>query len=331
MDDVAGQVVRVHIGSRFSPEHLDRIRGTSPRIALSYEPHSPYQRPDALPPGLADAEVLVWHHARFPMSAAPRLRWLQLPGDGVDHLRGAPVMRSDVVVTNARVFGVPIAEYVIASVIMYYRRFPQMMERFQKGREWPRNQWDEYAGADLAGKTMAVIGHGAIGRRLARVAQSLDVTVIGTRRTATTVVDEAGVEVHPAAHLHQVLGRAGIVVVCLPLTPETEGVIDEAALRSMKPDAYLVSVGRGKVIEPGALLRALREGWIGGAGLDVHAETPLPAGSPLFDLPNVILTPHMSGVSQGYYERITDLFCDNLRRYLAGEPLVNVVDKQSGY
>lgn len=328
---MAGQVIRIHVGSRFSPAHLDRIRGASPRIDLSYEPHSPYQRPDAPPAGLADAEVLLSHHAHFAMSAAPRLRWLQLPGDGVDHLRGAPILGSDVVVTNARVFGVPIAEYVIASVIAYYRRFPQMMERFQQGRAWPGNQWEEYAGEDLAGKTMAVIGHGAIGRRLARVAQSLDVTVIGTRRTATAVAVEDGVEIHPAAHLREVLGRADIVVVCLPLTAETEGLIDEAALRSMKPRAYLVSVGRGKVIDPAALLRALREGWIGGAGLDVHAQTPLPADSPLFDLPNVILTPHMSGVSQGYFERITDLFCDNLGRYLAGEPLVNVVDKQGGY
>jgi phosphoglycerate dehydrogenase-like enzyme len=331
VDDVAGQVVRVLVGSRFSPQHLDRIRGVSPRIDLSYEPHSPYQRPEEPPAGLAEVEVLVSHHARFAISAAPRLRWLQLPGDGADHLRGAPIMNSDVVITNARVFGVPIAEYVIGSVIAYYRRFPQMMERFQKGRAWPRNQWDEYAGEDLAGKTMAVIGHGAIGRRLARVAQAMDVGVIGTRRTATAVVDEDGVEVHPAAHLHAVLSRADVVVVCLPLTAETEGVIDEAALRSMKPTAYLVSVGRGKVIEPAALLRALREGWIGGAGLDVYAETPLPPNNPLFDLPNVILTPHMSGVSQGYYERVMDLFCGNLRRYLAGEPLVNVVNKQSGY
>jgi phosphoglycerate dehydrogenase-like enzyme len=331
VDDVAGQVVRVHVASRIWPEHLDRIRGVSPRIDLSYEPYSPYQPPDAAPSGLADVEVMLSHHARFELSAAPRLRWLQLPGDGIDHLRDAPIMHSSVVVTNARVFGVPIAEYIIASILAYYRRFPLMLERFQKGREWPRNQWDEYAGEDLAGKTMAVIGHGAIGRRLARVAQGFDVTVIGTRRTATAVGHEDGVEVHPASHLHEVLRRADIAVVCLPLTTETEGVIDEAALRSMKSNAYLVNVGRGKVIEPTALVRALREGWIGGAGLDVYAETPLPQDSPLFDLPNIILTPHMSGMSQGYYERMTDLFSNNLRRYLAGEPLLNVIDKQSGY
>ena len=127
------------------------------------------------------------------------------------------------------------------------------------------------------------------------------------------------------------LARGDVVVVCLPLTGETAGLIGEAELRAMKPTAYLVSVGRGPVIDEGALLRALREGWIGGAGLDVFAQRPLPPDSPFFDLPNVIMTPHMSGVSDGYARRGAALFRENLRRYLAGEELVNVVDKQKGY
>lgn len=323
--------LRVHIASRFSDPHLARIRDVSPRIRLSYDPHSFHERPTGIDAHLADVEVLLSHHAYFDITSAPRLRWLQLPGDGVDHIRGTSVIRSDVIITNARIFGTPIAEYTFASIIAYYRRFPQMMERFQKGRVWPRSQWDEYAGDELAGKTMAIIGYGAIGRKLAQVAQSFDMTVLGTRRSVTSVVREDGVEVHPAGDLRQVLPLADVVVVCLPLTDETERSIGEAELRTMKPSAYLVNVGRGKVIEESALLRALREGWIGGAGLDVHAQTPLPADSPFFDLPNVILTPHMSGVSQGYFERITDLFCENLRRYIAGEPLINLVDKAKGY
>jgi phosphoglycerate dehydrogenase-like enzyme len=137
--------------------------------------------------------------------------------------------------------------------------------------------------------------------------------------------------VHPAGHLREVLARADVVVVCLPLTDETEGIIGEAELRAMKPTAYLVNIGRGKVIDEQALLNALTSKWIGGAGLDTHAKTPLPSDSPFFDLPNVILTPHMSGVSRGYFERVTALFCENLRRYLAGETLMNLVDKDKGY
>ncbi|MGQ0548702.1 MAG: D-2-hydroxyacid dehydrogenase [Armatimonadota bacterium] len=323
--------LRVHIASRFSEAHLARIQEVSTRIRLSYDPHSPYERPAGKDAQLRDVEVLLSHHAYFEITSAPRLRWLQLPGDGVDHLRGAPVMKSEVIITNARIFATPITEYVFASIVAYLRRFPQMMERFQKGRVWPRNQWEEYAGEELAGKTMAVIGYGAIGHKLAHVAQGFEMAVVGTRRSVTSAVRENGVDVYPAADLRQVLALADVVVVCLPLTQETERLIGEAELRAMKPGAYLVSVGRGKVIEESALLRALREGWIGGAGLDVHAQTPLPADSPFFSLPNVILTPHMSGVSQGYYERITGLFCENLRRYIAGEPLIYLVDKQRGY
>ncbi len=323
--------LRVHVASRLSEEHLDRIRAVSPRVRLTYHPFSPYEPPAELEAALSDVEVLFSHHARFAMNAAPRLRWLQLPGDGVDHLRGAPVMQSPVTVTNARVFAIPIAEYVFASILAYYHRFPQMMVRFQQGRVWPRNQWEEYAGEELAGKVMAIIGYGAIGRRVARIAESFDMTVIATRRSITSMVSEDGVQVHPAGDLHQVLARADVVVVCLPLTDETVGIIGEAELRTMKPGSYLVNIGRGKVIDEQALLSALNSNSIGGAGLDVHAQTPLPADSPFFDLPNVILTPHMSGVSRGHGDRVTALFCENLRRYLSGEPLVNLVDKHKGY
>ena len=127
------------------------------------------------------------------------------------------------------------------------------------------------------------------------------------------------------------LARADFVAVCLPLTPETAGIIGERELRLMKPTAYLIAVGRGRVIDEAALLRCLREGWIAGAALDVFAQRPLPPDHPFFDLPNTILTPHMSGISANYSGRMTALFCDNLGRYLAGRPLLNLVDKQKGY
>lgn len=337
MDDVAGQVaagdrtLRVHVAVPLGEEHLARIRDAAAGVRLTYSPRTPYERPGGLDAEVADVEVLLSYHAPFEMTAAPRLRWLQVGGDGVDHLRGAPVMRSDVIVTNTRVFETPMAEYVVASVLAYYRDFPRMWERFQRGRAWPKSQWAEYAGDEAAGKTMAIIGYGSVGRKLARLARALEMTVIATRRSLAAPAVEDGVEVHPAAALREVLARADVVVVCLPLTEETEGLIGETELRAMKPTAYLVNVGRGKVIQEAALVRALEEGWIGGAGLDVHARTPLPPDSPLFDLPNVILTPHMSGVTQPYYGRLTNLFCENLRRYLAGGPLLNVVDKQRGY
>jgi phosphoglycerate dehydrogenase-like enzyme len=323
--------VRVHIATSLSPEHLGRIRAVSPRLQVTHHPYIVQEAPTGMEVLLGDVEVLLTYHAGFEMAAAPRLRWVQLAGDGIDYLHGKPILASDITITNARIFAGPIAEHAIASIIMLTRLFPRALREFQRERRWPRDHWSEYAGPELAGQTLAIIGHGSIGRQLARVAQALDMQVIGTRRSVSAPTVEAGVEVFPPDALHDVLARADVVVVCLPLTAETEGAIGERELRLMKPTSYLVAVGRGRVIDEAALLRCLREGWIAGAALDVFAQRPLPQDSPFFDLPNVILTPHMSGISANYYERMTSLFCDNLRRYLAGEPLLSLVDKQKGY
>jgi phosphoglycerate dehydrogenase-like enzyme len=329
---VAEQVeVRVHISGDLTDEQLQRIQAVSPRQRLSLRSSNPYQKPGDVDPEVGEAEVLIGYHAYFDMERAPRLRWLQLSGDGVDHLRGTPIMRSDVVITNTRVFATPISEYVFGSILSWRYHFPQMREQFQQQRRYPKNQWKEYLSEEIAGATLAIIGHGSIGHRLACLAQAFDMQVIATRRSATQPIREANVEVFPASALHAVLRRADIAVICLPLTDETEGLIGESELRLMKPSAYLVAVGRGKVIDEKALVRALREKWIAGAGLDVFAQRPLPPDSPFFDLPNVIMTPHMSGVSNGYAQRGVDFVCENLRRYLAGEPLINVVNKRLGY
>ena len=323
--------IRVHISSDLTDAQLQRIQAVSARLKLSYRVSNPYQKPGDVDAEIAEAEVLIGYHAYFKMAQAPHLRWLQLSGDGADHLRGMPIMRSDVVITNTRVFATPISEYVFASILSWRYHFPKMREQFQQQRLYPKNQWKEYLSEEIAGTTLAIIGHGSIGHRLARLAQAFEMNVIATRRSITQTVREEGVDVYPASGLREVLARADVAVICLPLTDETEGLIGEAELRMMKETAYLVAVGRGKVIDEHALLRALRQKWIAGAGLDVFAQRPLPPDSPFFDLPNVILTPHMSGVSTGYAQRGVDLFCDNLRRYIAGEALMNVVDKRLGY
>lgn len=330
--DQAGMtIVRVHVATPMADDQLRQIGAVSSRVRLSYRPATPYVRPPEVDPELRDAEVLLGYHAYFAMEQAPRLRWLQLSSDGVDHLRGKPIMRSHVTITNARVFATPISEFVFASILSWAYRFPRAREEFQRGRRYPRDQWVEYLSQEIAGRTLAVIGYGSIGQRLATIAHAFGMNVIATRRSVAkpAVVDR--VEVYPAGSLLDVLARGDVVVVCLPLTDETEGIIGEAQLRAMKRDSYLVSVGRGKIIDEAALLRALREKWISGAGLDVFAERPLPPESPFFDLPNVIMTPHMAGVSDGYARRGPALFRENLRRYITGEPLLYVVDKENGY
>ncbi|MCC6179773.1 MAG: D-2-hydroxyacid dehydrogenase [Chloroflexi bacterium] len=323
--------VRVHIATALSVEHLARIRAVSPRLRVTYHPYIVQEQPVGMEALLPDVEVLLTYHAGFDLAAAPHLRWVQLAGDGVDYLQGRPILASDVTLTNARVFAAPIAEYAIAMMVMLGRLLPKALREFQTERRWPRDHWSEYAGTELSGRTLAILGYGSIGRHLGRVAQALDMRVIATRRSLDAPTVENGVEVLPSNGLYDVLAQADYVVVCLPLTPETEGLIGEAALRRMKPTAYLVAAGRGRAIDELALVRCLREGWIAGAALDVFAQRPLPPDSPLFDVPNVILTPHMSGISASYPERMTALFCDNLGRYLAGQPLLGLVDKQKGY
>jgi len=323
--------VRVHIATALSADQLARIKAVSPSLRITYHPYTVQSTPTGLEALLGDVEVLLTYHAGFGLQVAPRLRWVQLAGDGVDYLHGKPIMSSDVLVTNARIFAAPIAEYTIAMMVMLSRQFPKALREFQVERRWPADHWSEYAGSELDGKTLAILGYGSIGRQLARVARAMDMQVIATRRGVSQATLEDGIEVFPPSALPDVLARGDFVVVCLPLTPETEGIIGERELRLMKRTAYLVAVGRGRVVDEAALLRCLREGRIAGAGLDVFAQRPLPPDSPLFDLPNVILTPHMSGISDGYYERMTALFCDNLQRYLAGDSLLNLVDKEKGY
>jgi phosphoglycerate dehydrogenase-like enzyme len=325
------QGLKLHIGVHVEPATLDRIAAVAPRAHVTYQPFTPYEAAVGQEPFLHEAEVVLGYHARFDLDLAPRLKWLHLASDGVDHLRSAPILTSDVLITNTRVFGVPIAEYVFASALAFFRDFPRMRQRFQTERVYPTDQWAEYCGDELAGKTLAILGYGEIGHALAKRARAFEMNVVATRRSITEVTVEDGVTVYPPTALRDVLSTGDLVVVALPLTDETENLIDEAALEAMKRSAYLVAVGRGGVIQEQALLKALREGWIAGAGIDVYANYPVPVDSPLFDLNSVIMTPHMSGITRSFPPRLADLFCENLRRYMSDEPLLNVVDKRKGY
>ena len=181
-------------------------------------------------------------------------------------------------------------------------------------------------------QTIGIIGLGRIGRRVAHLASAFGMRVLATSRSARSGdVDPAVHQLYPLQQLHELLQQCDYVVLAVPLTSETESLIGEAELRAMRPHAYLVNIARGRIIDEQALVRALREGWIGGAGLDVAAEEPLPADSPLYSMPNVILTPHISGVSVHYEQRLAALFADNLQRYRSGQALLNLYDSARGY
>jgi len=264
------------------------------------------------------------------IAQAPNLRWLQQWGAGVDGLMGRPeivALEHLTITTGSGIHAVPITEHIFGFLLAFGRGIHRAV-RNQAHKQWQSPTWDQLF--ELPGKTMVLIGVGAIGERTAQIATALGMRVLGVRRDPT--VAAAGVEAmyHPD-QLLEVLSQADFVVSTVPLTPATHQLIGERELRAMKSTAYLVNIGRGATVDEAALIRALQEGWIAGAGLDVCAVEPLPATSPLWDMENVIITAHYAGATPLYDARAMPIFLDNLQRYLAGQPLHNVVDKQLGY
>ena len=269
---------------------------------------------------IADADALVV--GRFDaglLAANPDLRWIQALSAGVDHLPCDAIEEAGIALTNASgVSAEPIAEQVFGALLGFERRF--LESQANKGR----NAWERVEGGEIRGKTLGVVGVGAIGTRVAELGQAFGMEVLGTKRDPTTMpesVDEAfGADEHA-----ELCRRADYLVLACPLTDETEGLLGMAEFRQMPSDAVLVNVARGEVVDEEALVRALQNRVIRGAALDVFETEPLPADSPLWDLSNVLLTPHMAGSTPKKYERWADVVAENYRRLAADEALSNRV------
>jgi phosphoglycerate dehydrogenase-like enzyme len=315
----------------FDPQDLERLR----QAAAPGEVRFVFER-DQFNRLLADAEVVCAFQAPEDiLTRAPRLRWFQFPGAGVDNLAGTGLLNPGcpvVLTTAAGIHATPISEYVLGSMLMFARRFPEML-RLQEQHNWAYgSRWNALRGTELYGKTLGIIGLGGIGRRIAQLGRGFGMRVLGLSRSASEGTNDPDVDtLYPPSGLRDLLGLSDYVVLAVPLTAETERLIGEHELLAMRPTAYLVNISRGRVVDEQALIRALTGGWIAGAGLDVTVEEPLSPDSPLWDMPNVILTPHMSGLTDQYSTRLTEIFAENLRRYRAGKPLLHVVDVTRGY
>ena len=284
---------------------------------------------DALP----DTEIVFLWTMRSPAfdalrdmwSSAGGLRWVHSCSAGVERLLFPQLVESDVVLTNSRgVYDLPMAEYAIGLMLAAAKGLPETLAR-QRDHDW-RFRYTE----TLAGKQLVVVGPGSIGRTVARAAAGLGMRVSAVGRSART--DDADFDaVAGGDGLDAALAGADYVVVTAPLTDETRGMIGRSAIAAMRPTARLINLARGAVVDQDALVDALRGGRVAGAGLDVFAEEPLDPSSPLWDMPNVIVSPHISGDTDTSERDVVDLFLDNLRRWLAGEPLRNVVDKRLGF
>ena len=289
---------------------------------------------EGVEPDLRDAEILFTISLRPEQFALARnLRWIHAPTAAVHQLLCTEIVDSDVVVTNSReVHGPVVAEHVIALIFALAKKIPQAAW-LQSKRIWGQNAiWNEGPHPqEIAGATLGLIGVGSIGQRVARMASALGMRVVAVREHVEKGCPEGVEAVFPPSDLDAVLRQSDYVVVAAPLIPSTERLIDAQRLAAMKPSACLINVGRGAQVDDAALAAALASQRIAGAALDVFEHEPLPADSPLWQVDRLLITPHTAGLTEKLWHRHYELFSDNLRRYLAGQSLRFVVDKQKGY
>ena len=280
---------------------------------------------------LADAQVYIGPCNPATLEAAKSLHWMQAMSVGVERCVGVPgLAERQLVLTNMqRTSGLPIAEHAIAMVMALARGLPQYA-RHQVDGKWQSDESDLAGMREISGRTLLVVGLGGIGTEVARRAHGLGMRVIATRNSSREGPDFVS-KVGLPDELPALAGEADVVVNATPLTPETTGIFNAAFFAAMKPGGYFINVGRGKSVITPDLVAALQDGKLAGAGLDVTEPEPLPAGHPLWSLANVIITPHVAANSDAQGERYWILVAENLRRYVAGEPLLNVVDIKRGY
>ena len=267
---------------------------------------------------------------RGQVGSLTRLRWVQSPAAGVGHLLSTELGTSDIVLTSARgVRAHAIAEHILAVTLMLARQLHAALRR-QLAREWDPDVLEARI-VTLSGRRMTIVGFGAIGQELARIAAPIGLRISAVRRRPELGAPDYVEEAVAPETLDALLPRTDVLVLAAPLTPDTKFLIGEPALNRIRKGALLVNVGRGKLIDDGAVVAALNDGRLGGAALDVFTKEPLSEDSPYWTLPNVIVTPHTSGAMEDYWTPLLALFAENLRRFEAGQPLLNVVDKTAGY
>jgi phosphoglycerate dehydrogenase-like enzyme len=291
------------------------------------------QNYDRVSQEITDTAVFIgWFLRPEQFVTARKLRWIHSPAAAVHQLMYPEMIQSDVLLTNAGGVHAPVvAEHAIAVLLALAKRLPQAMQ-YQARREWSQDQlWHERPRPrEVAEATVAVIGMGGIGREFTARAKALGMKVFAVRENPGKGTGGADA-VYGPKEIDQVLPQADYVLLCTPVTPATTGIINAARLEKMKPDAYLINVARGPLIDEPALVQALKARRIAGAALDVFNEEPLPPESPFWSLDNALITPHTAAVTERLWERHYKLIVDNMNRFLAGQPLLNRVDKTQGY
>jgi phosphoglycerate dehydrogenase-like enzyme len=335
--------IEILITVNFNDKQIQQIRDVSTRLKIT---HRPVKKAEDVPADdWAPTEILYSGRILPRPELVPNLRWVQFHFAGIETLVDSPLVANpDIIVTTlSGAAASQMGEHALMMMLALGHYFLEHSANQAKG-EWPRDRYDRLAPHELRGSTVGIIGYGSVGRQIARLLQPFGVTVLAAKReirqpedtgyTTDGQGDPGGDffnRLYPIQALKSMLPECDYVIVTVPMTAETRGLIGPRELAMVKPGAYLIDISRGGIVEPAALMQALQEKRLAGAALDVFTEEPLPATSPLWKLPNVIITPHVSGSSRDYNQRAVSLFIENINRYLLGLPLYNRYDPGKGY
>jgi len=335
--------IEILITLPYGADLLDPLHQISPRL---YIHHQAAKTAEDISADLWEQiEILYTDRILPPPDAAPKLKWVQFNNAGIDHVASAPLLQ-DPKITFTTISGAvapQVAEYALMMMLALGHKMLEM-HALQAKAEWPRDRWERLSPVELRGSTVGLVGYGSIGREIARLLQPFNVHILAAKRDAMHpenkdyeiegLGDPQGdlfTRLYPGEAVKSMIKECDFVVICVPLTPATRGLIGEDELAIMKPGAYLINISRGGVVNYTALVAALHEKKIAGAALDVFPEEPLPSSSPLWKLPNVIISPHVSGISPHYSSRAMAVFSTNLMRYLNNLPLLNQYDPSREY
>jgi phosphoglycerate dehydrogenase-like enzyme len=320
-----------------------QLRTSVPQMHLTVQPA---RRPDEISGEVWGRSQVLYTDRILPSrQIVPNLKWIQFHFTGIDFAADSPLVRiPEIAVTTLSGAPAPqTSEYILMMLLALGHRLPEAIASQQKA-EWPRDRWERLSPSELRGSTVGLVGYGTINREVARLLRFFGVTVLAAKRDAMHPGDpgynipgmgdpdgHCFARLYPTQAVKSMVKECDFVVVTLPLTANTRNMINAEVLAAMKPSAYLIQAGRGGVVDQAALVEALQERRIAGAALDTFSEEPLPGSSPLWKLPNVLITPHVASISTHYLERAMDLFVANLCRYVKGEPLLNRYDPDLGY
>lgn len=335
--------IEILITVAFSDEQVEQLRQISPQLRIRTQTA---KTPEDISADIWEQVEILYTDRVVPApGAVPKLRWVQFHYAGVDHVAATPLLR-DPRVTATTISGAAspqVAEHALMMMLALGHKMPEL-HSLQAKAEWPRERWERMKPVELRTSTVGLVGYGSIGREIARLLQPFGTRILAAKRDAMHPQDAdyeiegAGdpqgdlfTRLYPGEAVKSMIKESDFIVVCVPLTPDTRGLIGEAEIAEMKPGAFLVDVSRGGVVNHAALIEALQNKKIGGAALDVFPEEPLAATSPLWKLPNVLISPHISGISQFYAARALLAFSVNLKRYLNDQPLLNRFDPGRGY